>query len=451
LDKNNLAVITDGTYLYCQKSSDNTFQKKSWSVQKNASLVKPFVVCATDGYIVDVYGPYPAVDNDAKILRNVLETDRDLRQLLKPNDNIILDRGFRDSITHLETVYNFKTRMPTCKPINKNQLTTIEANQSRFVTKTRWTVEAINGLLKTMFRANDKVVDNKSLYHSIDDYKIAASIINKYHPRLFSDKDNETLITTNMKDRLYTPNKLEPYIDSINRKKKVFTEIPLNSVTDFPKLKLNDIRDHITLGSYQLKQALTYLNNVNSIEKYTSKTNLIDSNQTLIRTQIKSRHSSSKTYNTYISYKPNINSHKAIDSWICTCKSGKRTVGTCSHIATVIYKLGVTGEKARTRSIKSLESIFPSLPVYESSDSDVEMPQTDEIPVNTYNRIYPDLSHEPSFGPSSSGINTSGSSISFDISGPSTSGINLSSQHTSGLTSTKTTTIEIANPESDSD
>jgi hypothetical protein len=88
---------------------------------------------------------------------------------------------------------------------------------------------------------------------------------------------------------------------------------------------------------------------VNSIEKYTSKTNLIDPNQTLIRTQIKSRHSSSKTYNTYISYKPNINSHKAIDSWICTCKSGKRTVGTCSHIATVIYKLGVTGEKARIR------------------------------------------------------------------------------------------------------
>jgi hypothetical protein len=174
MDNDQLAIITDGTYLYCQKSKDNTFQKKSWSVQKNASLVKPFVICATDGYIVDIFGPYPAVDNDAKILKNILSTNKDLRKLLKEKDHIILDRGFRDSINDLETVYKLKTHIPTCTPIKQNHMSTIDANQSRFVTKTRRTVEAINGLLKTMFRANDKVVDNKSLHHSIDDYRIAA-------------------------------------------------------------------------------------------------------------------------------------------------------------------------------------------------------------------------------------------------------------------------------------
>jgi hypothetical protein len=257
-------------------------------------------------------------------------------------------------------------------------------------------------------------------------------LINKYHNRLFSDKGNETVITNNMKEKLYTPNKLEPHIETINRKKRVFTEVALDSITDFPKLNINEIRDHITLGSYQLKQSLTYINNLKSIEKYNGKI-VIDPNQTLIRTQIKSRHSNSKTYNTYIAYKPNINSPKAIDSWFCTCKSGKRTVGTCSHIATVIYKLSLKDEKAKTRSIKSLESIFPSLPLYESSDTEIEeCIYSENIPENTDKRLYPDLSLEPEFYPSTSG---------FGASGPGTSGIS----------SAKTTTIEIVYPELDSD
>ena len=441
MNDDQLAIISDGTYLYCQKSTNNTFQKKSWSVQKNASLVKPFVICATDGYIVDIFGPYPAVDNDAKILKKILQTDKDLRKLLQANDHLILDRGFRDSIDELETIYRFKTHMPSFKPTNQNQLKTIEANRSRFVTKCRWTVEAINGLLKTMFRANDKVVDNKSLYHSIDDFRIAASIINKYHKRLLSDKDNQTLISNNMKEMLNKTNKLEPHIKMLNRKKKVFIEMPLDSVKDFPKLNITDIRDHITLGSYQLKQCLTYLNNLSSIERYTGKA-IIDPNQSLIRTQIKSRHSNSKTYNTYIAYKPNVNSPKAIDSWFCTCKAGTRTVGTCSHIATVIYKLSLKDEKSKTRTIKSLESIFPSLPIYESTDTEEECINPEDISEDTHTRIYPELSFEPELYPNTGRVSTSGVG---------TSGVGTSGVGTSGVTSFKTTTIEIVYPELDSD
>lgn len=396
------ALITDGTYLYCQKSQDNTFQKKSWSVQKNANLVKPFVLCATDGYIVDVCGPYPSTDNDAKIMSNVLQTNKELRTLLKANDHIIMDRGFRDCVETLETKYKFRTHIPSCIPRKQKQLTTIQANQSRFVTKCRWTVEAINGLLKTLFRANDDVLDNKMLYHCIDDYKIGASLINKYHNRLLSDKDNASLIADNMKKRLYATNKLETIIDPINRKRKLFTKMNYNSLNDFPKLDMRSIRDNITLGSYQLKQSLTYLNRIDTIEMFKGDNKLLDPTTTLIRAQIKSRHSNSNIYHTYVSYKPNENSYKGIDGWICTCKSGKRTVGTCSHIASVIYKL--SNQQTKTKSNKNLESIFPSLPVYESgSDTEIEeySAVNDDIPFQSSNvdssfirteSIYPDLS-----------------------------------------------------------
>ena len=35
------------------------------------------VICATDGYIVVVFGPYAAKDNDATIFRDILEHEKD--------------------------------------------------------------------------------------------------------------------------------------------------------------------------------------------------------------------------------------------------------------------------------------------------------------------------------------------------------------------------------------
>ena len=68
-----LILIADGTYCYCQKSLNNYFQRKSYSVQKGRHLVKPFVICTTDGYIVDIYGLFEATKYDATILSLVLK------------------------------------------------------------------------------------------------------------------------------------------------------------------------------------------------------------------------------------------------------------------------------------------------------------------------------------------------------------------------------------------
>ena len=411
------AIIADGTYCYCQKSQDNYFQRKTWNVYKKASLVKPFVLCSTDGYIVDVYGLYPAVDNDATIIKEILKIDVDLKGLLKSGDHIFVDRGFRDAENTLERIYGLEIHMPSIVPSRQKQLTTFEANQTRFVTKCRWTVEAVNGLMKSLFRANDKIVDNKALPHTLDDFRISAALINHFHKRLFSDKDNPRLIADQMKSRLRTSNKLESILEThgLDRKRKTFKTVEFASIKNFPKLDFNIIKNYITLGSYQLKQSLTYLNNLENIEVFEDKKNVLDPNVTLIRTHVQSRHSNAKTYNTYVAYKPNNNSLDAIDSWFCTCKTGKRTVGCCSHVATLIYKLSLGKNQNSAKMAKSLAKIFPSTPIIETSESEEENLDINEAQQSS--RLYPDLSSIP--GPS-------------------------------GISSTRlTTTIEIANPYDD--
>ena len=89
-----LALIADGTYCFCQKSSNNYFQRKTYSGQKKRHLVKPFVICASDGLILDIYGFYGANDNDAVIIQDILLKDNALRDLLLPNDVLLFIRGF---------------------------------------------------------------------------------------------------------------------------------------------------------------------------------------------------------------------------------------------------------------------------------------------------------------------------------------------------------------------
>ena len=54
------------------------------------------------------------------------------------------------------------TKTPLFIESGETQLGTLEANQSRFVTKCRWVLEVINSHLKTSFRAISKV-NNRTL------------------------------------------------------------------------------------------------------------------------------------------------------------------------------------------------------------------------------------------------------------------------------------------------
>jgi hypothetical protein len=95
LKKKDLAIIVDSTYTRLEKSANNQFQYNCWSQQKMDLLIKPFLICCADGYIIDCYGPFQANINDAKIFEYILETDMALLRILRPHQTVILlDRGF---------------------------------------------------------------------------------------------------------------------------------------------------------------------------------------------------------------------------------------------------------------------------------------------------------------------------------------------------------------------
>ena len=81
--------------------------------------MKPLVICATDGYIVDVFGPYAATDNDATILRDIMEKEKrpaigNFDELFLEGDLFLLDRGFRDIAFELKHKYTLSPKSPTC-------------------------------------------------------------------------------------------------------------------------------------------------------------------------------------------------------------------------------------------------------------------------------------------------------------------------------------------------
>ena len=152
LESSKLAVIADGTYCYIQKSSNFYFQRVTYSGQKKRHLVKPFVICCTDGYIIDIFGLYPGILNDATIMIDILKNESSFTSLLAKGDVFILDRGFRDCISDIEDL-EFEAKMPALLGKFEKQLSAKESNLSRIVTKQRYVVEINNSFLKRSFKA----------------------------------------------------------------------------------------------------------------------------------------------------------------------------------------------------------------------------------------------------------------------------------------------------------
>ena len=129
-------------------------------MQKKASLCKPFTICCTDGYVLDLPGPFYANQNDASILKNVLKDPEGISKILKTGDIFILDRGFRHVVGHLESL-GYRVYMPALKG-KRPRLTTAEANNSRFVTKIWWVVEAIRNY-RQKFKLLPNEINNETL------------------------------------------------------------------------------------------------------------------------------------------------------------------------------------------------------------------------------------------------------------------------------------------------
>lgn len=369
-------AVLDGTYVWCEKSMNNTFQRQTYSVHKKTHLVKPFVITAADGHIVDIYGLFEATKNDATIAVEILGREKELRELLRPNDTLIVDRGFRDCVSLLTNDYKLDVKMPSlAQDSDESQLSTLEANTSRLVTKCRWVVEARNGILKRSFKALSEVY-NKELHHTIEDFRIAGAIVNKFHKSLHSDGIYAKEVAQKMAERLHVPNKLKEY--ALKRKtfsKKDFTRLTEASINDFPTLDIDDIENNITLGSFQVKMSLSYIaehQNEHGNHEFYLKREDFDDHSKLIYSVVQSRHRNSTKYQVLIQYKPTDQkcpgNYENVLAWYCTCFVGARTVGCCSHVASIIFYLAYGQyEEHLKKPGESLSSIFYGKRIIEKS------------------------------------------------------------------------------------
>ncbi|CAF4809681.1 unnamed protein product [Rotaria magnacalcarata] len=305
---NNAILILDGTYVYVQKSANNIVQRKTFSLHKGRPLIKPMMLVSTDGYIISAIGPYlaNARNNDASITKHIMLNNREgIIDWLEPNDVLIVDRGFRDSLPLLNNL-GYKTYMPTFLKQADKQLSTTDANQTRLVTKIRWVVESANGRIKT-WRFFDRVVPNSLLPIVGDLFSIVCALTNAYRPLFVRDVSNDDKIADTMLSLLTESNKLKDYVDKLkNKSEKTLKWLHIdahNAVQDFPILSLDKLND-ITLGCFQIKQAKRYT--MEHLSKNGSFfVQLAKQKKNILKAQLQSRHRSGVLYNLYIQYSNN--------------------------------------------------------------------------------------------------------------------------------------------------
>ncbi|XP_058805630.1 uncharacterized protein LOC131672433 [Phymastichus coffea] len=336
----NLGLVADGTYWKHQKSSNNEYQRKSFSGHKKVPLCKPFTICTTDGYIVDVLGPFYAKENDAKILEKILNAnDSDLKKLMcKKDDVFILDRGFRDIVSQLESD-RYRVLMPALKDRNLKQLSAEDSNKSRLVTMLQWVVEAVHGNVAQKYKFFHQQLDNRYLPEASLYCRIVCFLINQFGKRLISRAATDDEVLNYILNRNSNENSLATEVISgkYNRRKSLFQKLTSADLQDFPEMTEQDLVK-LYSGTYQLKQAISYLAEMLG-ENNEINVSYFKESADLLKVRVRSRHIESKTYNCYIQYKPNTIGYSGIVRFCCECTNGMRIIGCCSHVAAVIYYL----------------------------------------------------------------------------------------------------------------
>lgn len=246
-----------------------------------------------------------------------------LIKLLKEDDIIVVDRGFRDVVKYLEDL-KFRVLMPALKR-KRNQLSTYESNQSRFVIKIRWVVEAVHGANKQKFNFLDRKLDNKLLPKTGVFCRIACFLNNAYGKRFDSDIDLSKKIIAVMNSKKQEDNNLAKDIEANRwaRRKVPFKTISSVDLIDFPELTEEELKI-ISTYSYQMSQTVLYLAELMNEDK-TVKLQYVKAKPNVIKLQIRSRHINLKTYRCFMEYEPNSNKICGIKRYFCDCANGRRT------------------------------------------------------------------------------------------------------------------------------
>lgn len=344
-------AIVDGTYSYVEKFGNYRSLRQSYSIHKGRHLVKPVLLVASDGYILDIHGPYfaNARNNDANILRDQFERDvNNINQWFQDGDIFIVDRGYRDAVQFLEN-RRYNVKMPPYLEPNQRQLTTEMANTARLITMQRWVVESRNGHIKSIYKLLDGIIPRAHVLHLKEFYLIAGALLNKY--RISLQMVNKSVpLAQELKGRIIEVNVVQARVEAENlaRRNGMWEILNEGHVHEFPRLELEYIKQ-ITHGPYQLKLAPAYIQD--KFDRESTDIFQLDRNRDepgFLRFRIYSRFRNATRYQLWISFRLPDNQdddireddNHDIQGYYCTCKSGARTIGCCAHIASVLWFLG---------------------------------------------------------------------------------------------------------------
>lgn len=269
-----------------------------------------------------------------------------------------MDRGFRDVESYL-IQKGYTVKMP--KFIEKKtigQLTTAQANSSRLVTACRYPVETRNGHMKSIWHFFDRTLTSFDLPYVMTDYRIGASLINKFFVTMESNRYDADTIARSMLEKNCSQNELAVIIDSnkFNNSVKEFVEAEYSDVEDFvfPRLAKSEFR-LVSLGNYQPKLALSYIHQqikisgkflfyifpqirISTLFKDLVKKYRIQI-PALVLAIFKSRFREATKHRVYILADQKERRRQGIVSYYCDCQHGRRLVGCCSHVLAFIAYL----------------------------------------------------------------------------------------------------------------
>lgn len=308
-DINNPTVIVciDGTYSYIEKSSNFRALRQSFSQYKGRHLVKPALIVAPDGYILDIHGPYFAdsKNNDAAMLRNEFQADvGTLREWLGEDAIVIVDRGYRDVLPLLQAL-GIDYKMPAFLQQGQRQLDTAEANDSRLVTKSRWIIEARNGHIKSIFKFFKNTI---SVIHAINlraFYLIAGAIINRYRDVILMDGATAELAEQMLqKARSENTLRLRVETEHLARRNAMWNRLNENQILDFPRLDIDFLKE-LTVGIYQIRLAPAYIQD--KLVRDESEVFELDEHRNeagFLRVRVYSRFCNATKHQLWIAYRP---------------------------------------------------------------------------------------------------------------------------------------------------
>ncbi|CAF3281972.1 unnamed protein product [Rotaria socialis] len=319
----NVVAMIYSTYVYVQKSWNFNNQKKSYCQHKADNLVKVMAIVLLDGKWFDIYGPYfsDGYNND-ELIWNTLSDDKvedyenkdlfahsqQLHAIFSKNGMFIGDRGF----VRCKGEWSLYTPDSICK--GEAQLSTIKANQTRFITRVRNAIERGFVRLK-QWNFIGSVVNTDIIPVIGSIMRILCTVGNAYFSNLVLDNNDA------LEHAQYT-------IRNIQLENEV--EHMEANTTGWKKANINDISSIITsYDENDVKQCNEWPTYIHPDFPSTVK---IKNNISRYKTT-----DNPKKHTVWIRF-----GHNKLDdiAFYCTCKSGLRTAsGTCTYVTAVLIAL----------------------------------------------------------------------------------------------------------------